>query len=111
MASFPEVIPDYNFTEITVYNTVKTNMWGAETRHSKWGPRKGFTLTFNHATTGEMNYIRDFFIARKGDYEKFDWTHPLTSVVYSVRFSRPNISVKEVGVDSFNIETEFIEVL
>lgn len=109
--TFPAVTPDYSFTESTIYNNLITSMWGAETRRTKWGPRKAFRLFFNHITTGEMNYIRDFFITQRGNYSSFTWTHPVSDVAYTVRFGTPSLSIVEVGPDAFNINTELVEVL
>ena len=109
--TFPAVTPDYTFVESTVYNTLITDIWGAEERRSKWGPRKAFKLRFNHITTGEMKYIRTFFIEQRGSYSSFTWTHPISGVAYTVRFSQPTIQIDEVGVDAFNIETDIVEVL
>ena len=109
--TFPAVNPDYTFVESTIYNTLVTNIWGAEERRNKWGPRKAFKLRFNHITTGEMNYIRNFFLSQRGNYESFTWTHPISSTSYTVRFAQPTLQIDEVGVDAFNIETEIIQVL
>lgn len=109
--TFPSVIIDYKFTETTTYQTLMTTMWGAEERRNKWGPRMAFKLFFNHITKGDMNYIRDFFIARNGNYDSFTWTHPVTDVAYTVRFAQPTLQIDEVGEDAFNIQTQIVEVL
>ena len=63
-----------------------------------------------HISTGDMNYIWNFFIARKGSYQKFNWTHPVTSATHSVRFNSGSMKREEVGPDAFNVEFELIEV-
>ena len=110
MATFPTVIPDYTFKEETQYATLTSTMWGPEQRRNKWGPKKLFSLRFNHITTGDMRYIWDFFIARKGDYNSFTWVHPETSTSYTVRFAQPELKIDEVGPDAFNMECQLLEV-
>ena len=109
--TFPEVIADYTMTETVTYNTLMTTMWGAEERRDKWGPRMAWKLFFNHVTTGEMNYIRDFFISQRGNYESFTWTHPVSGSSYTVRFAQPTLQIDEVRPDAFNIQTQLVEVL
>lgn len=111
--TFPtSVTPDYTFTEIDQYRVLVSSIWGKERTRDKWGDsKKIFKLFFNHITKGEADYIWAFFVSQKGNYSSFTWTHPVTAVEYTVRFSSSDLKRDEVGPDAFNIECEIVEVL
>jgi len=111
MATFPSITPDYVFNYSNTYGNLVSTMWGKERRRNKWGPKRSFHLRFDHITTSDMRSIYEFFVARRGDYAKFDWVNPLDDVTYSVRFAKPDLKRDEVGVNAFNCEIDLVEVL
>jgi len=111
MATFPSITPQYPFVEVTQYGNLINDIWGKEKRRNLWGPKKGFHLKYDHISLSDARSIVEFFDARRGNYESFSWTHPLTDVSYTVRFAESNITRKEVGVNAFNIEFDLVEEL
>jgi len=56
-------------------------------------PRRVFMFKHTDISEAERNTLQDFWDARKGGVGAFDWTHPVTLVVYNVRFS-PEMKLK-----------------
>jgi phage-related protein len=54
-------------------------------RHTR-RPRKTFQFKFVDISETERETIQDFWDARRGGSGAFNWTHPITAVIYNVRF-------------------------
>lgn len=69
---------DSKATETPKFFTLVTETEsGKEQRRSKWStPLREWELTFKNRPTSEMQTLRDFFIARKGQYDSFYWLNP-----------------------------------
>ncbi|MCK4522084.1 MAG: hypothetical protein KAU20_05905 [Nanoarchaeota archaeon] len=56
--------------------------------------RKTFTIKYNDMSTTDYNTLLSFFtVNAKGGTEIFNWTHPITSVIYEVRFKEDILNV------------------
>jgi phage-related protein len=56
-------------------------------RHTR-RPRRTFTFQFADISEAERVILQNFWDARLGGSGAFNWTHPITAVVYNVRFDR-----------------------
>ena len=104
--------PDYPVQEQVNFNTLVSKMEnGYEQRRAKWpnGIRK-FTLSFSNRPASEFQTIRDFYIAKLGEYSTFTWTNPNDSVEYTVRFDEGGFKADRISYDAYNIQCTFIEV-
>ena len=113
---FPSVIkPQFPIQETTMFSSLKDDIkYGPSMHRRKWASgikRRMFNLTYKYATKIEMQLMNSFFTYVKGIYSSFAWTHPVTSVVFTVRLGDPNIQFNESGEDSFNFTLTLIEVL
>jgi len=95
---------------------------GNEQRRNLWtNPRKKWVLEFskNKVQTGA---ILDFFDARKGSYESFNWvwqaTHPKTGAdmggdgnTYRVRFQEDSLDFQHLAMGYTNFQISLIEVV
>jgi phage-related protein len=87
MATFPDIQNPSGMTERTMKGQYK-NKFGAGYVQSapKWTrSRKQFNLTWDAMSDADKETLEDFFAANLGS--TFDWTHPITGAVYTVRFS------------------------
>jgi len=98
-------------TEDIKYNTLITKFEsGKEQRRSKGSPKRKFQLKFEKQET-PADEIYNFFKARKGKFEVFNWTHPRTGEVIKVRFGVDKLS-REVFYDlMFKFGLPLVEVL
>jgi phage-related protein len=60
---------------------------GHEQRRKKGPILRTFEFTFNALSDKAYTTLKDFFFARGGEFESFQWTHPISKVVYTVRFA------------------------
>jgi len=54
-------------------------------KHSR-NPRRTFTTGFTELTDAQKGELEAFYQTMKGGSIAFEWTHPTTGVIYSVRF-------------------------
>ena len=110
MATFPTLTEDggYPFTEEIQFGNIQTSMWGKERRRNKWGPKRAFKVLYDHMSHSDMDQLWTFFTDRKGTYEKFSWTHPISSVTYQVRFAEDGLRRSEVAPDVYSVEMTLV---
>lgn len=111
MANFT-LVPSIIITEEPEFDTlVSPEFSGLELRRSKRdNPIRRWTLVFSKYTQAELDEARDFFAARKGNYEHFTWTNPLDNVEYYVVFDSPKISYNFYQYDVYDFEFVLKEV-
>ena len=88
---FPDLPPpNYSLLEMPSFDTTILPYGNrVEQRINKQGkPRWTFNLTWDSLSNKDKNTLEQFYIARKGAYEKFVWNHPAPSEV--------------IGTDGFN---------
>ena len=107
--------PQFPIEETTVFSTIKEELKYGPTNHrKKWASgvkKRLFSLTYKYMTKKEMQLMVTFFNSVEGMSIPFSWTHPETSVVYTVRLGEKNIQFNEVGEDAFSCDLKLIEVL
>ncbi len=105
--------PDFNWEETPEFHTLVSQMEsGFEQRRNKWSAsRRKFRLVFTNRSKTDYETARDFFLARKGAYEAFDWTNPNDSVSYSVRFDGDSFKFINKAYNVYAFECTFIEVM
>ena len=80
-------------------------------RKKRSSSQREFELSFNVNTKAEMLEIRDYFIAREGIYDSFEFTEPLDSVTYTVRFKENSFVFERENIGSYNCQVTLVEVL
>ena len=113
MSNYPSVpIPDFPIRESTSYDVLITNIRGKERRRRRHNtPIRQWKLTYRAIHDGDCKYLWDFFIARKGQLEKFTFVHPETSVSYNARFADALLKREEIGENLFDIDINLKETL
>lgn len=89
LPQFPTTLPNYRRvktpmarTEIIDYGT------GVEQRIARWDiVFHRFKLSFETLSKTEADLLYDFFVARQGAFDAFEWTNFDDSTTYVVRFS------------------------
>jgi len=102
--------PDYSFQETYRYNTIKSDLEGKIRYRFRQGRKRAWRLEFKAISLTECNDIYDFFKARRGSWEYFNWNHPESGTNVKVRFGDDSMTRKEVGPDAYNISTTLQEV-
>ena len=109
--------PTYVFDDSVKLKTLITTYEdGTEQRHSIGSPRRTFTLRFLAVDEASRDEIHSFHQSTYGSATTFQWTHPLDSTTYSVRFiddtlEEENIKYNDTDGSIFNITVRFIEVV
>lgn len=93
------LIPDSLVEVRTEYNILQSG-GGAilDVRRAKSGtgqPRRVFTLIHNHISLQEWMLLTDFFNARKGMLESFDFVDPSTQQTLKVRFDQDTLRAEK----------------
>lgn len=84
---------------------------GIEQRRARHADsRRRWKLIYTNRTTTQMQTVRDFFLAKKGQLTAFTWTNPNDSVEYDVRFEDQEIVFHRARYNRWNWEMTFIEV-
>jgi hypothetical protein len=113
MVNFPSTNPWYTITKIPLF---VTNVIGYGNKVEQRiacnsGVRWSFKLRWKILVKADADAIRDFFIARKGAFESFDWLNPEDGITYKVRFFMDLINFDNFNYLLYEVqETEFIEV-
>ena len=65
--------------------------------------RYKFTFRYLVLTEAEKDIIRDFFIARNGDYQSFTFVNPEDAGSHTVRFLESELDIEYLTYDLYNI--------
>lgn len=105
--------PEFTVTEseIGFKTLISKGESGRERRRSKASTaRLTFKLIFNILINTEIDAIWAFYLARKGSYESFDWTHPRTSEALKVRFLKDGLTRAWFAANCHKTGVEFQQV-
>ena len=80
-------------------------------RKKRSSSQREFELSFNVNSKAEMLSIRDYFVAREGTYDSFEFTEPLDEVTYTVRFKENSFVFERENIGSYNCQVTLVEVL
>lgn len=87
---------------------------GHEQRRKKGRSRRTFELTYPVLTQAAYQTLFDFFLARL-NVESFTWIHPLSKVVYTVRFNQDTLQGSNIHQSRhhklFTMSFKLIEVI
>lgn len=86
---------------------------GSEQRRAKWAyPLRRFILQFEMSDwQTEAEEIFNFFIARKGSFEAFEWDNPNDNKTYTVRFEEDFINLARFAYQLYSLgEVQVVEV-
>jgi phage-related protein len=112
MAVFPTLSkgPTQKYTETYMKPSVRTPFDGnyEQTRPKFTRAVNTFTVNFKFIDATDKSTLKTFFAANNG--ESFDWTNPLDSVTYLVRFADDQLDFKNLGADRFEITLKLQEV-
>jgi len=84
---------------------------GGEQRNSYGTARRVFTLNYDRVTTAVKDSIVDFYDARYGRYETFDWVNPNDDVTYTVRFVPESLETEETDYQMFTVKLQLLQVI
>jgi phage-related protein len=98
------------FEEIDRTDVLITQFRGPEQRREKSPQRRAFRLPFSQFED-VANEIRDFYKARGGPLEAFDWVHPDTGETIRVRFNNDTLERTRIYGVAHQFDIELIEVL
>ena len=87
-AAWPTTNPSYPLDEDTSLNQIKSTFEnGTVQSRVKWtNSRDSFSLRWDQMAEAEFQSFKEHFQANQGS--TFSWTHPITSTVYTVRYSQ-----------------------
>ncbi len=90
LPQFPTTLPNYQRVKTPMSHTEIINYGsGIEQRIARWsGTLHRFKLFFNTLEATDADLLYDFFVARQGAFDAFEWTDFEDSATYVVRFSR-----------------------
>lgn len=84
-------------------------------RNTTGNPRRSWVLAHDHISLTDVNTLIAFFEARKGRWDRFQFTDPADSVTYNVRFDADVMKIdKPLGRETnprFSVVVELREVL
>lgn len=91
MANFPTLsnLPSYPLQESREDSVLRSEFEGGyeQTRAQFTRVRRKWDVSYSNLTTADKNTLDAFIDTVNGGADAFNWTHPVTSTVYSVRFS------------------------
>lgn len=111
---------DYNqfdrglpYSEIVEFNILESEFEnGVKQYRDKWHTnRRRFEIVFKANTKAEIIDIRDFFINKEGKVTSFEFTEPLESTTYTVRFDENSFKVERLHHGVYNAKVTLVEVL
>jgi len=83
---------------------------GKEQRRVKGAPRRTWKLRFKKDQV-DADEIWDFYVARKGTFEPFEWTSPIDGKTYTVRFAQDNLQRSVLWKVLYDFGLDLIEVI
>lgn len=113
MATYPATpVPSFTFVEAVNRRVAITRYpSGVEQRLAlDTVEQKRFVLVYNALTEEDMNTLLDFYAARGGALESFNFVHPRTGVSYVVRFDTQEPARTLFAKDWERITIELITV-
>ena len=101
MAETFSVTPQYIWEPSYRYNVIRTEFESGKEQRKFLGvlPRQ-WALTFK-GSWATISGVVDFYKARKGSFEAFNWTPPGESTAISARFEEDSLSVPRTGLISW----------
>lgn len=115
MADFPTIkAPSYPLVRMPMFDTsVITYGNKTEQRISRQASeRYRFKIRYKQLSSSDMTTLKDFFIARKGAFEAFNWTDPEDSTVYLVRFEKDMLNLELFIYNLYKIKAvDLIQVI
>ena len=112
MATFT-LTPDFVYEETLTVSVLATGYENeAEQRRLKWkGARRNpMLLRFINRSRVDYEYVRDFFLARNGQFESFNWVSKIDGVSYLVRFVEKSFRLSWSRFNAYNFEFSVKEV-
>ena len=109
--SWPSMaLPEYPLGEETNFPQVRSEFEsGAVQSRPKWSrSRKVFTLHWSKMSSTDYGTLHTFFLANQG--LAITWTHPLTSVSYTVRFKDDSLKASLVTTSLREVNLTLEEV-
>lgn len=115
---FYPLTPDRVLSSQRSFDILTTTLLNAkEARRAKNGsgnPKRTFVLLHNHISLTEMRVLRDFFIDRRGRWDRFKFIDPASDITYNVRFDADTLEIeKPLGRTAnprFTIQVQLKEV-
>jgi len=110
--AFDSFLRSYPFIQETGFN-VLTQVFenGSEQRRDKWGrPRKRFSIVFSPRPKSEIDDVQTFYVTKSASAIAFNFTNPLDSQVYLVRFEENTLQVSRVAFGIFQATVNVVEV-
>lgn len=111
MANWPSISPpDYGLSEDFYKPQVRTEFEGnyVQSRPRSTRAVHRWSLKWSALLESEFQTLKTFFDTNQGT--SFTWTHPLTSVSYSCRFSTDTLTSRIVVNDYREVECSIEEV-
>jgi len=110
--TFPSlsITPNFPLRETEVDNTIRSNFEGGYelTRPRFTRRRRVFSFSYKYLPENDVNLLKSFY-NQVGCYKAFNWTHPRTGEVITVRFTKP-LNFEYVAPGYWNIDIELREV-
>jgi len=83
---------------------------GYEQRSADWGkPKRTFKLTHKYLNETELGILVDFFIEKKGQFQKFYLVNHIDGKTYEVRFKSDRLTIERLNAYFSNVDVEVIE--
>ncbi|MFH2013826.1 MAG: hypothetical protein ABIJ17_02540 [Patescibacteria group bacterium] len=114
MASYPSLstLPneplDRGWKDSTLISDTDADYIRTRARNSRLP--KTFGIHYRLMKDSDYQTLEAFFEARMGSSEAFTWTHPITSVNYTVRFLKDTFKSEKTAVGRWNINFTLEEV-
>lgn len=78
------------------FKTLVTSQdFGVEQRRHIWGEKYSFNLSYDVLTKADATILWNFYVARAGALEAFNYTDLISKNVYKVRFIDDSLSMQE----------------
>lgn len=105
MATFT-LKPDYVYEEVVSVSVLVSRFesGASQRRIKKARTPRTFILRFVNRPKIDYIYVRDFFIARTGPFEEFNWVNLLDGIMYPVHFMDSKFMLTWSRFNSYNFE-------
>ncbi|MFH1547408.1 MAG: DUF2460 domain-containing protein [bacterium] len=114
MASYPTTPqPLKTYVKGMQYKTLVTEFeYAYEQRRKVWPTGKAtFKLIYDVLNQAEQQILWDFYVARSGAYEAFEFTDYISSTTHTVRYAKDDLSIEEFQYQIYRLGIDLIEVL